>query len=176
MPRKGNSFWTVFLGLLLVDIASKRAVVEFFSPAHVPHPIVGDFLRFTLAYNPGGAMSLSLGPNSRWWLSVLALGTLGVLGWLYRQTSPADRVQLMALGLICGGAVGNLIDRIRSARGVVDFIDIGLGTHRFYIFNVADVGVTCGTVLLTWALTRRAAVSTSNPPVSSPQLHPTETL
>ena len=155
--RRATSFWTTFLGVFLLDVASKRMAVAYFSPAHVPHDIVGDFLRFTLAYNQGGAMSLSLGPSSRWWFTVLALGTLIVLGWLYRQTPPHDRVQLTALALVCGGAVGNLVDRVRWGRGVVDFIDIGLGSHRFFTFNVADVGVTLGTVLLTWSLTRRAA-------------------
>ncbi|MFL5595004.1 MAG: signal peptidase II, partial [Gemmatimonadaceae bacterium] len=49
------------------------------------------------------------------------------------------------------------IDRLRSARGVVDFIDIGLGTHRFWTFNVADMAVTLGTATLTWVLCVRAA-------------------
>ena len=48
-----------------------------------------------------------------------------------------------------------MIDRVRSARGVVDFIDVGFGTARFYTFNVADVGVSCGTVLLLLVLMQR---------------------
>ncbi|HEY0527970.1 MAG TPA: signal peptidase II, partial [Gemmatimonadaceae bacterium] len=51
----------------------------------------------------------------------------------------------------------NLLDRIRSARGVVDFIDLGIGVHRFWTFNLADVGVTFGTAALTWILCVRAA-------------------
>ncbi len=51
-----------------------------------------------------------------------------------------------------GGAAGNLIDRLRSGRGVVDFIDLGVGSVRFWTFNVADSGVTIGACLLVVAL------------------------
>ena len=102
-------------------------------------------------------MSLSLGPSSRWWFTLLAVGTLLILAWMYKQTSPNDRVQIASIALICGGAVGNLLDRLRSARGVVDFIDIGIGSHRFWTFNIADMGVTFGTAMLTWILCVRAA-------------------
>jgi signal peptidase II len=54
--------------------------------------------------------------------------------------------------LVAGGAVGNLIDRIRSPAGVVDFIDIGIGFHRWPTFNVADMAVTTGAFLLAWVL------------------------
>jgi len=76
---------------------------------------------------------------------------------MYRQTPREDRFQIASIALICGGAVGNLLDRIRSARGVVDFIDIGIGTHRFWTFNFADLAVTLGTAMLTWILCVRAA-------------------
>jgi signal peptidase II len=59
-----------------------------------------------------------------------------------------------ALGLACGGAIGNLIDRIRFPRGVVDFIDVGVGSHRFWIFNVADAGITLGAIVLALMLIR----------------------
>jgi signal peptidase II len=156
MPQRANRFWTIFLSIVLLDIATKRFAVSALVP-YIPKTIVDDVLRFTLAYNSGGAMSLSLGPSSRWWFTLLSIGTLFVLAYMYKQTSPSDRLQLASLALICGGAVGNLIDRIRSPRGVVDFIDIGIGTHRFWTFNIADMGVTIGTATLTWILCARAA-------------------
>ena len=58
----------------------------------------------------------------------------------------------MALALVCGGAVGNLIDRIRSNAGVVDFIDIGFGDSRWPTFNIADMAVSLGAFLLAWVL------------------------
>jgi signal peptidase II len=157
MPQRSNRFWTIFLTIVLVDVATKRFAVSELSPPHVRHDVIGDLLRFTLAFNPGGAMSLSLGPSSRWWFTLLSIATLFVLAYVYRQTSPDDRVQIASIALICGGAVGNLLDRLRSSRGVVDFIDIGIGTHRFWTFNIADVAVTIGTATLTWILCLRAS-------------------
>ncbi|HEV7839940.1 MAG TPA: signal peptidase II [Gemmatimonadaceae bacterium] len=155
MPQRANRFWTIFLSVVLVDVATKRFAVNALIP-YVPRNIIDDVLRFTLAFNSGGAMSLSLGPSSRWWFTLLSLATLVVLAYMYRQTSPGDKIQIASLALICGGAVGNLIDRIRSPRGVVDFIDIGIGAHRFWTFNVADMAVTFGTAMLTWILCVRA--------------------
>ncbi|MEP6551243.1 MAG: signal peptidase II [Gemmatimonadales bacterium] len=157
MPQRSNRFWTIFLTTVLIDVATKRIAVSELSPPYVPHTVIDDVLRFTLAYNPEGAMSFSLGPSSRWWFVLLSLGTLGVLAYLYKQTPRDDRIQIASIALICGGAVGNLLDRLRSARGVVDFIDIGIGTHRFWTFNIADLAVTLGTAMLTWILCVRAA-------------------
>ncbi len=157
MPQRANRFWTIFLTIVLIDVATKRFAVSELSPPYVPHDVIGDFLRFTLAFNPGGAMSLSLGPSSRWWFTLLSIATLIVLAYVYRKTLPDDRVQLASIALICGGAVGNLLDRVRSSRGVVDFIDLGIGTHRFWTFNIADMAVTIGTASLTWILCTRAS-------------------
>ena len=66
MPQRANHFWTIFLTTVLVDVTSKRLAVSELSPPYVPHNIIDDILRFTLAYNPEGAMSFSLGPSSRW--------------------------------------------------------------------------------------------------------------
>ena len=65
---------------------------------------------------------------------------------------PGDGLRGAALGMVSAGAVGTLLDRIRAERGVVDFLDIGVGSWRFYTFNVADMGVTIGAVLLAWSL------------------------
>jgi signal peptidase II len=156
MPQRANRFWTIFLSIVLADVVTKRFAESSLVP-YVPKNVIDDILRFTLAFNAGGAMSLSLGPASRWWFTLLSIATLFVLAYMYRQTSPTDRLQLASLALICGGAVGNLIDRIRSPLGVVDFIDIGIGPHRFWTFNIADIGVTFGTAALTWILCVRAA-------------------
>src|SRR3954467_12662962 len=70
--RKARYFFPLALGILLTDCATKRVAEATLAPAHVPHPILGDFLRFTLSYNPGAAMSLSLGSYSRVAFSILA--------------------------------------------------------------------------------------------------------
>jgi signal peptidase II len=164
MPQRANRFWTIFLSIVLLDVATKRFAVTALVP-YVPRNVIDDVLRFTLAFNSGGAMSLSLGPSSRWWFTLLSLATLVVLAYMYRQSSSGDKVQIASLALICGGAVGNLIDRIRSPRGVVDFIDIGIGVHRFWTFNVADMAVTIGTATLTWILCTRGTSDELRSPV-----------
>ncbi len=162
MPQRANRFWTIFLSIVLLDVVTKRFAVTALAP-YVPRNFVDDVVRFTLAFNSGGAMSLSLGPSSRWWFTVLSLATLVVLAYMYRQSSPGDKIQIASLALICGGAVGNLIDRVRSPRGVVDFIDIGIGTHRFWTFNIADMAVTIGTATLTWVLCARGTTEERRP-------------
>jgi hypothetical protein len=67
-------------------------------------------------------------------------------------TPVADRLRLTAIALICGGAIGNLIDRVRSESGVVDFIDVGVGNIRWPVFNVADIAVTTGAIILALSL------------------------
>jgi signal peptidase II len=128
------------------------------APRYVPHRIIGDVVRFTLAYNPGAAFSMSLGAYSRFIFGAFAVIALIVLWRLYRMTGSGSRegdtMRIFALGLAWGGAAGNLIDRLRSPQGVVDFIDIGVHDVRFWTFNVADSAVTIGALVLAWALSR----------------------
>lgn len=151
---KAKAFWSLLAVLVLADCSTKQLAVEHLSPAYVPHEILGDWLRFTLAYNTGAAMGLSLGGYSRVGLALVAIGALTVLGALYRRSAAGDYPRAAALALVTGGAVGNLLDRLRSGRGVVDFIDLGFGDVRFWTFNMADVGITCGAVLLAVLLAR----------------------
>jgi len=121
-------------------------------PQRLPHPVWGSGLRFTLVYNPGAAFGLHLGPQSRWIFTALTIVALVILARLYRSTMRGDAPRVLALALVCGGAVGNLLDRLRSDLGVVDFIDVGFGDARWPTFNVADMAVSCGAVLLAWVL------------------------
>jgi signal peptidase II len=154
MSPKSRRFWPLFAVVLLTDCATKRAAELHLVPAHVPHEFLGEIVRLTLAYNPGAAMSFSLGTHSRIGLSLLALGALFVMAYLYRRTAPGDRHAAAGLALIAAGALGNLIDRLRSERGVVDFIDVGLGGWRFWTFNVADMAIAFGAIVLVIAMYR----------------------
>lgn len=153
IARKARIFWPILLLVVLADCTSKELAETHLVP-FVPEPVVGDVVRLTLAYNPGAALSISLGPYSRYILSGAAVLILAFLTGLYRKTDPRHTVTVVALGLVMAGALGNLLDRLRSSRGVVDFIDIGMGSIRFWTFNVADVGVSVGAVLLAWQLSR----------------------
>lgn len=143
------------------DQVTKLIAADRLQPPYLPHPWLGDVVRFTLVYNPGAAFGLHLGQYSRWIFIALTLGALGLLWRLYQESYPGDLVRVVALALVTGGAIGNLVDRLRSGRGVVDFVDVGIGASRWPTFNVADIGVSCGAVLLAIVLwredTRRAA-------------------
>lgn len=147
-PRKATAFWPVLVAIYAADFLTKRLAVAELSPAYVPHEVIGNFLRFTLAYNKNAAMGLSLGGYSRVGFTVTALIVLTVLFILYAKTPRDDTWPGLALGMIVAGALGNLTDRLMSSMGVVDFIDVGLGSSRFYTFNIADAAITCGAVLL----------------------------
>jgi signal peptidase II len=114
--------------------------------------IIGEYVRMTYIYNPGAAFGIHLGEHSRVIFLVLSLAALVALAGMYWFTPAEDRVRLAAIALICGGAIGNLIDRVRSELGVVDFIDIGVGDIRWPVFNVADIAVTTGAILLAVSL------------------------
>lgn len=148
ISSKAYVFWPTLTIVYAIDFITKRLVEEYVRPAYVPHQIVGDFIRFTLAYNKDAAMGLSLGGYSRVGFTLTATAVLVVLGVLYRRTPASERSSILALALITAGALGNLTDRLLSSRGVVDFIDVGFGASRFYTFNVADAAVSCGAVLL----------------------------
>jgi signal peptidase II len=98
---------------------------------------------------------------------VLTIVALVILGRLYSATRPGDVPRALALALVCGGAIGNLIDRVKSPFGVVDFIDIGLGDSRWPTFNIADMAVSLGAFLLAWVLWGEDAATADVPVVAS---------
>ena len=167
LARKVRWFWPILLTLLLTDCATKRIASERLM-VHQPRPVVGDVVRFTLAYNEGAAMGISLGRFSRVGFALLALGAVVMLARMYREAAPGDAPLAAATAMIAGGALGNLLDRVTSSRGVVDFIDVGVGSHRFWIFNVADIGVTCGAVALGILLWRRGDDAGAAPGAAAP--------
>ncbi len=142
-----GAFAGTALVILAVDILTKVVVQQTLRIGH-SIPIFGDFFRLTYIHNPGAAFGLHLGPYSRFIFLALAFVALGVLVVMYRHTPADDRLRLFAIGAIAGGALGNVIDRIRSAEGVVDFLDIGIGNLRWPVFNIADTAVTIGAILL----------------------------
>lgn len=160
-PRsRDRIFWSALGVVAIGDIVTKRWA-ESALQLHLPEEVVGHWLRWTLTYNPGAAMNLSVGGASRVVFSLIAVVMIGYLLHLYRQTHPAERATPLALGLIAAGAFGNLLDRLRHTKGVVDFIDVGTASWRFWTFNVADMGVTVGAVLLALLMWREDRAASS---------------
>jgi signal peptidase II len=158
MPSAGNTarpFWAVMTFTVLFDRLTKVVAEHWLGDGAVS--AIGDVLQFRLVHNQGAAFGLELGIWQRWIFVVIAIVAVG---WLYRasqQAAPGDRLRLFAVAFVAGGAAGNLVDRLLSSRGVVDFIDIGAGSLRWPTFNVADIAVTCGAVALALSLWREDA-------------------
>jgi signal peptidase II len=138
----------------------------------MPHEILGDVVRFTLAYNPGAAFGMHVGPASRWIFAGLSVVIVVVLMRATADLTRVSRVAAFGVPVVIGGAIGNLLDRVRLREGVVDFIDIGIGSVRFWTFNVADTAVTIGAVCLAIALWQQDQLEQQaqrQPPASPPE-------
>ena len=170
-PSKSAMFWPVLACVMALDVVTKGFAERLLAPQRIPHEVLGSWVRLTLVYNPGAAFGLHLGAQSRWIFTALTLIALVILGRLYLATSRGDTPRTLALALVCAGALGNLLDRLRSELGVVDFLDVGFGDARWPTFNVADMAVSTGAVLLAWVLwqeDRAAVAQDSAARVSSP--------
>lgn len=139
--------------VIALDVLTKALIQRTF---HVYEQVdlLGSYLRLTYIHNAGAAFGIQLGPYSREIFLALSLVALVALVAMYWVTPAVDRLRLISIALICGGAIGNLLDRIRSAQGVVDFLDVGIGSMRWPVFNIADLAVTTGAVLLALSLWR----------------------
>ena len=150
MSRLRTQLLLIAAVVVAADVVTKRLALAYLPPTGIPLDVVGDYLRFTLAFNRGAAFGMHVGGWSRAVFSLFAVGMVTVLLVAAgRVTGPAQRL-LIAMGLVAGGAIGNLVDRLRWDRGVVDFIDVGVGATRFWTFNVADSAITLGAILLLW--------------------------
>lgn len=133
--------------VLVADQASKLFVLKVLDLARRGPVEIAPFLDFLLVWNPG--ISYGLFPQQteagRWGLVAFTVAASGAIGvWLARTRS---RFTAVGLGLVLGGAIGNLIDRIRFG-AVVDFVHFHVGDFSWYVFNVADATIVIGVVLL----------------------------
>ena len=136
------------LAVLVLDQVTKawvRATMEL----NETIPVIGNVVRLTYIHNEGAAFGLSIGEYSSRIFLVLASIASALVLYLLLTAPRQERLQRVALALILGGALGNIIDRIRWSM-VVDFIQVGIAGHFWPIFNVADSAVTIGAVLLAW--------------------------
>ncbi len=113
--------------------------------------IIGTFIKFSYVKNPGMAFGLSVGELDIM-VTILSFAATLFVAYFHWQERFNHPLIVTGLALILGGAIGNLIDRstiffVQNYEGVVDFIDVGIGTSRWYIFNIADSAVTVGILL-----------------------------
>jgi signal peptidase II len=143
--RRAN--WGVFGGLAVAIVALDQLTKAWLQANFVPGQtvdVVGDTVRLVFGQNSGALFGLF-----RDQALLFALASLGVVGLIVTYHGKAERSLYLsiALGLLLGGAIGNLIDRLRLGY-VIDFVDVGLGTLRFYTFNLADAAISTAIVLL----------------------------
>ena len=137
----------IFPVIMALDLVTKRWALE--ALAFERSEVLGGLVPLTLAFNKGAAFGIRLGDDSRWFFVPVTIVALGLLAMLFRQAADRDFLRIVSISLVVSGAIGNLYDRVRWSRGVIDFIGpIDLGLWNFPIFNVADMAITCGAVLL----------------------------
>ena len=149
MPRSANGWYGLAAVVIVLDQLSKWVVLNHVQFGETLY--VAPFWNWVLTFNPGAAFSfLADQPGwQRWFFSILALV---VSGWiaLELRRHPGQTLMALALTLVMGGALGNVIDRIRFG-AVVDFIQWHVAGYYWPAFNVADSAITLGAVLMIWA-------------------------
>jgi signal peptidase II len=161
--RRAVLFLAIFLCTTGFDQASKQWAETSLSPG-APEPFIAGYWDWELAKNTGVAFSTFAGvEGGQIILSILAACALIGIGIVAMRTGPKERMKLAGLALIGGGALGNLIDRIRAG-GVTDFVRWRAGEHMWPIFNVADAALLIGIAVLllesALAKRRRAIIET----------------
>lgn len=145
---KKVSYLLVSLGVLALDQWSKW-MVEIHLLHHTSSPVIPGLLNVTHVRNTGVAFGLfaSTGAGSAGTLALLGILALAAVGLYFWHAPSRDRTLLVALALVVGGALGNLIDRVSSG-AVTDFIDLYAGPHHWPSFNVADSAISIGILLM----------------------------
>ena len=151
MKRRLTLFLACAAAVLVLDQVTK-ALVAGRLVLGVPVPVLGDFVRLTLVHNRGAAFGLF--PGSRVPFIIVSILAIAVVLYLFARDAYRSAPARVLLGSILGGALGNLIDRARLGY-VIDFIEVGVGSLRWPVFNVADSAVTLGVIILAWNLARQ---------------------
>jgi len=151
------SRWLVFGGLavavVVVDQSTKAVVTSGLAPGQSVS-IVGDLLRIVFGQNTGALFGLF--KDNALMFGVVSIAVVGLIV-AYHARAGTNPYLTVTLGLLLGGAIGNMIDRLRLGY-VVDFVDAGIGTVRFYTFNVADSAISLSILLLIIAAIRPSLV------------------
>lgn len=134
------------------------------------HEIIPGYFNITLVKNAGAAFGMFQG--ARVFFVTASFLAVGLIIYLGMRLPREQRTRRILLGLILGGAVGNLIDRVASGE-VIDFVQIGVAGHYWPVFNIADAGVTIGaTLLILYAMRSQRSLVPVAPPAAD-ELPPT---
>ncbi len=146
-------YGAVFIVLIALDQITKIAAAAFLHLGE-SREIMGNVLRLTYVRNPDGAFSLSFGgPHVMFAVNIAIIILLACL-FIKGTIRPETFAGKVALSMVFAGAAGNFVDRIRMGE-VIDFIDMGIGSHRWPVYNVADIAITFGMILLFFTYSRQ---------------------
>ena len=157
MHRKSILYLLISAVIIVFDQISKNWVISNLAE-YESVSIIGDLLYFRFIFNEGGAMGTSVGPS--WVYAILTVVALVLIIRYYFISQSDGAISKLSLALILGGAVGNLIDRLRFGK-VVDFIDADfpdipfLNIYRWFTFNIADAAITVGLILFAIGILRK---------------------
>jgi signal peptidase II len=147
-PSHDRARWPLFLALaatvFVVDQVTKAMLVALLPAEGQRLAVVDDLVRLVNSHNSGALFGLF--KDQALLFGLVSVGVVALIAW-YHGTSGRNTLLSIALGLLLGGALGNMLDRLRLGY-VVDFVDIGIGDLRWYTFNVADSAISCAIVLL----------------------------
>ena len=150
----------VAITAIVLDQAAKILVESAMSLGQ-SNAVVGDLFRLTYIKNAGGAFGIFFGGG---WFYFLASVVAVIMILFYLRHLPAGRIlPRLSLAMILGGALGNLIDRLRSGL-VTDFLDFGIGKTRWPVFNLADAFITVGVILFFLSMMRIPKEETEDHP------------
>lgn len=142
-------YFSITFVIVLIDQISKSLIVKNLREGDTIS-VIGNFLNFHFIYNQGGAMGTNVGPP--WAYAILTTVALILIVRYFIRSHSDDAFTKISLAIILGGAIGNLVDRVRFGK-VVDFIDADipdiqfLHIYRWFTFNVADAAITIGLIL-----------------------------
>lgn len=166
LNKKIIAFAGIFPVIMALDLITKRWALEALRGGGGPTELFGGLVPLTLAFNRGAAFGITLGNDPRWFFIPVTVIALVLLVGLLVQAEVGDWVRIISISLIISGAVGNLYDRVRWDVGVVDFIGpVNLGFMLWPIFNIADMAISCGAILLaiSFAFEERRERATAGP-------------
>jgi signal peptidase II len=137
-------FFAIAAAIVVTDQLAKQWILSGFVKGEI-HPVLGDWLQINFVHNGGALFGVLQGTAALF--AVVTIAVMAVIVGTEVRWGWRAWASTVALGLLLGGAVGNLIDRVRLGY-VVDFVDIGIGSWRFWVFNVADMAVTTFFILI----------------------------
>ena len=156
-PRNSLKLYKYFPAIIVIlfDQLSKLHIVYNYN-LYDSKLIFKDIIKFTYVENPGVAFGINLGKNMNLVLFSISFLIIILMILYIQKLDSQNKLFITGISLIIGGAIGNFIDRVATVlsplflsnkKGVVDFIDIGYGTFRWFTFNVADIAITLGAII-----------------------------